>query len=458
MKPTVAFHTLGCKLNFADTGGISRLFESEGYLKVPFDAGADVYVINTCSVTENADRECRTIVQRALKKNPEAFIAVAGCYAQLKPLEIARMDGVDLVLGASAKFNVMQHIGNHVKNKQAKVFSCDIANAVEFNPAYTSGERTRAFLKVQDGCDYHCSFCTIPLARGKSRSNSIERIVQDVNEILQNGIREIVLTGVNLGDFHYESIVTAPANRNGLGNSGSKKIRFIDLIKTMDRVDADVRFRISSIEPNLLDDEIAEFVAASEKIVPHFHIPLQSGSDKILKRMSRRYLSGFYLNRIEKIRSLMPDGCIGADVIVGFPGESEEDFEHTLGFIQRLDINYLHVFTYSERAHTPAASFSGRVDPAERKRRNKILRKLSNEMQLSFYKKNIGTLRTVLFENEINNNFLCGYTENYVRIKYPFRAGLINTFQPIEITGINPDGTCSADLLKIPAEKKKIFV
>lgn len=430
-KSKIAFHTLGCKLNFSETSTLARNFTEAGFSIVDFSTCADVYVINTCSVTENADRECRTIVNRALRNNPQAFIAVTGCYAQLKPEQIAGFEGVDIVAGTSAKFNLVELVGNAVKKQKVEVFSCEISEAVHFNSSYATGNRTRAFLKVQDGCDYNCSFCTIPLARGQSRSNTIENVLNDIKKIALQGVKEIVLTGVNLGDFRE--------------NESGKK--FIDLIRELDLVEDIERFRISSIEPNLLTDEVIEFVAKSRKFVPHFHIPLQSGSDKILKLMRRRYLRNLYADRVTKIKALMPHCCIGVDVITGFPGETEADFLETYDFLKSHDISYLHVFTYSERDNTFAIELPGIVPLHERKERNKMLRILSEKKLSRFYSDNIGKEMTALFESENKNGYMFGYTENYIRVKFPFDESLINEARRITIEGINNDDSANCSLL-----------
>ncbi len=434
-KATVAFHTLGCKLNFSETSTIARSFEEAGFQKTSFENSADIYVINTCSVTANADKECKAIVHRALNKNPDAFIVITGCYAQLKPDEIAEIKGVDLVLGAAEKFNIVNYIGDAVKKQKAEIFSCDIAAANEFISSYSSNDRTRTFLKVQDGCDYNCSFCTIPLARGASRSNTIENILKEVEEIASRGVKEIVLTGVNLGDFGYKKYQVS-----GIKYQDEIKITFLDLIKELDKVKEIERFRISSIEPNLLTDEIIEFVAQSEKFVPHFHIPLQSGSDKILKAMRRRYLKNLYAGRVEKIKSAMPHCCIGVDVIVGFPGETESDFLETYNFLNELNISYLHVFTYSERDNTHAATLQEVVSVTERKRRNQMLRILSEKKLRHFYREQTGKEFTVLFEGDNKNSFMHGFTENYIKVKTPFDESLINETLCVKLSGIDEDG------------------
>jgi threonylcarbamoyladenosine tRNA methylthiotransferase MtaB len=411
-SPKVAFHTLGCKLNLTDTGVLARQFEAAGYQKVSFEEEADVYVINTCSVTENADRECRTVVNKALRNNPDAFIAVTGCLAQLKPEQVGGFKGVDLVAGANDKFKLIEHIHQH-KNKKPVIMACDIEQVDCFVPGVSDESRTRAFLKVQDGCDYQCSFCTIPLARGKSRSNTLQNILKAVNELVAKGAREIVLTGVNLGDYHcYE---------NG------KRLSFFDLIQMLDKTRGQVRFRISSIEPNLLSDEMIEFVASSKQFVPHFHIPLQSGSDRILRLMRRRYLSDLYASRIRKIKSLMPYACIGADVITGFPGETEEDFQITFDFIRSLGLSYLHVFTYSERDNTHAVTLNGSVPHSVRKHRTRQLRNLSEKLHAHFLSLNKGRTLRVLFEHSEHKGMMYGYSENYIRISEPYDFTKVNS-------------------------------
>jgi threonylcarbamoyladenosine tRNA methylthiotransferase MtaB len=425
----VAFHTLGCKLNYSETSAIARLFEKQGFEKVDFKSPADVYVINTCSVTENADKECKQIVRSALNVSPGAFIAVVGCYAQLKPEEIANIDGVDLVLGASEKFKLLNYLNDLTKKNQAEIYSCEIEEANFFVDAYSFGDRTRVFLKVQDGCDYSCSFCTIPLARGNSRSDSIENAVKNANDIAKLNVKEIVLTGVNLGDF-------------GKGYSGNKKREetFYELVQELDKVEGIERFRISSIEPNLLNNDIIDLVSRSEKFVPHFHIPLQSGSDKILKLMRRRYLRDLYTERVAKIKSVMPHCCIGVDVIVGFPGETEEDFLETYNFLNGLDISYLHVFTYSERDNTDAIKMEGAVPVDVRKKRNKMLRILSAKKLRSFYEQHVNSERDVLFEHENRDGFMFGFSDNYVKVKTPYDAALSNSIVKVKLTTIDADG------------------
>ncbi|CAN5153321.1 tRNA (N(6)-L-threonylcarbamoyladenosine(37)-C(2))-methylthiotransferase MtaB [soil metagenome] len=435
---TVAFHTLGCKLNFSETSAIGRQLTNAGYAKKEFSDGADVYVINTCSVTENADRECRKIVRDALAVSPDAFVVIIGCFAQLKPKEIGEIEGVDLVLGASEKFNLVSYLDSIQKREHAAVHSCEIEEANFFVDAWSFGDRTRAFLKVQDGCDYTCSFCTIPLARGKSRSDTIENVLKNAKHVASLGTKEIVLTGVNLGDF-------------GKGYSGgkTKEEDFLELVNALDEVEGIERIRISSIEPNLLKDEVIEFVAQSKRFVPHFHIPLQSGSDKILKLMRRRYLRELYINRVAKIKSLMPHCCIGVDVIVGFPGETEEDFLDTYNFLNELNISYLHVFTYSERLNTDAITMEGIVPIAERKRRNKMLRILSEKKLRNFYTQYEGSERPVLFEIENKEGLMHGYTDNYIKVKYPFDENLVNTIVHVQLNKIETDGIVGAELLAV---------
>ena len=431
--PTVAFHTLGCKLNFSESSTIARMFVEKGFKKVAFDSASDVYVINTCSVTENADKECRSIVRSALLKNPEAFVAVVGCYAQLKPDDIAAIPGVDVVLGATEKFKLLNYIRLSGKAEHATVHNCDVSEADFFVDSYSAGDRTRSFLKVQDGCDYSCTFCTIPLARGKSRSDTIINVLANAKKIAATGVKEIVLTGVNIGDFGYGPEIE-------VGTRKERSNNFYDLISQLDHVHGIERFRISSIEPNLLDDRIIEFVAGSSRFVPHFHMPLQSGSNEILKKMKRRYLRELYSARVEKIKTLMPDCCIGVDVIVGFPGETEELFLETYNFLNQLDISYLHVFTYSERDNTPAAGMPGVVPVAERKRRNKMLRILSAKKLRAFYEKNQGKTLTVLFEHDNKNGFLFGYTQNYVRVKHSFDESLCNKSLPVKLLDFDEEG------------------
>lgn len=402
---TVAFHTLGCKLNFSETSSLSRLLENEGFQKKEFTDLADVYVINTCSVTDNADKECRQLVRRIQRKSPESLVVITGCYAQLKPKEISEIPGVDLVLGAAEKFNIARHIRELAKGDSAKICSCDIADVSDFHSSWSVNDRTRTFLKVQDGCDYGCSFCTIPMARGKSRSDSIENVVKNVKELAGNGVKEVVLTGVNLGDF------------------GSDNQDFFELIKQLDKIQGIRRYRISSIEPNLLSNAIIEFVANSDKFMPHFHIPLQSGSNKILGLMRRRYRRELYGERVKLIKTLMPHCAIGVDVITGFPGETDNDFKETFDFLHSLDISYLHVFTYSERDNTAALNIKPVVPMQTRHERNKTLRNLSYMKMQYFIGQHSGQTRKVLFEDYEKNGMMEGYTDNYIRVTIPFRKG-----------------------------------
>lgn len=412
---TVAFHTLGCKLNYSETSTLSRMLETDGFVKREFDEQADVYVINTCSVTENADKECRQLVRRIQKRAPEAMVVITGCYAQLKPKEIAEIEGVDLVLGASEKFNLTKHLQDLTKGDSAKICSCDIEEVNGFNSSYSINDRTRTFLKVQDGCDYNCSFCTIPLARGHSRSDSITGVLNNVAELAKSGTKEIVLTGINLGDF-------------GKGNEGGKRTEsnFYELIQELEKFDGIERYRISSIEPNLLTNEIIEFVAKSKKFMPHFHIPLQSGSNKILGAMRRRYKRELYAERVAYIKQLMPHCCIGVDVIVGFPTESDEDFKETFNFLHDIDISYLHVFTYSERANTLAIDMKPVVPVHIRNERNKTLRNLSYQKLQYFTAQHNGQTRPVLFEGADKNGMMEGYTDNYIKVQTPHRPEWAN--------------------------------
>ena len=425
----VAFYTLGCKLNFSETATISRSFENEGFDRVDFKDTADIYVINTCSVTENADKRFKTIVKQAQKVNPDAFVAAVGCYAQLKPEELADVDGVDLVLGATEKFKITDYLNDLSKNDMCEVHSCEIEDADFYVGSYSVGDRTRAFLKVQDGCDYKCTYCTIPLARGISRSDTLQNVLKNAREISAQGIREIVLTGVNIGDY-------------GKGEFGNKKHEhtFLDLVKALDQVEGIERLRISSIEPNLLKNETIEVVADSRAFVPHFHIPLQSGNNEMLGKMRRRYRRELYVDRVAAIKKLMPDACIGVDVIVGFPGETDEHFLDTYNFLNELDISYLHVFTYSERDNTLAAEMDGVVPLKRRKKRSKMLRGLSAKKRRAFYESQLGTQRTVLFEGENKKGYIHGFTENYVKVKTPWNPSLINTTHTIELTDIDEDG------------------
>ena len=425
----VAFYTLGCKLNFAETSTIARSFEEDGYIRVDFDDPADIYVINTCSVTENADKQFKQIVRKALKTNPKAFLAAVGCYAQLKPEELASVDGVDLVLGAKEKFNITQYIDDLTKNNEGVVHSCEIAETDFYVGSYSIGDRTRAFLKVQDGCDYKCTYCTIPMARGISRSDTIENILSNAKKISDKGIKEIVLTGVNIGDY-------------GKGEFGNKKHEhtFLELVQALDKVEGIERLRISSIEPNLIKDETIDFIAQSNSFVPHFHIPLQSGSNEILKKMKRRYLRELYVSRVAKIREVMPDACIGVDVIVGFPGETDEHFLETYHFLNELDISYLHVFTYSERDNTEAVLMDGVVPDAVRAKRSKMLRGLSAKKRNAFYESQLGKEKTVLFESDNKQGYIHGFSENYVKVKAPWDPALVNTLHKVKLTKIDVDG------------------
>lgn len=430
---TAAFHTLGCKLNFAETSTIARQLTDAGYEKVSFDDKADIYVINTCSVTENADRECKLHVKRAMKANPEGLVVIVGCYAQLKPEEISQIEGVDLVLGAKEKFNILSYLDDLEKSEnEGIVHSCEIEETDFFIGSYSIGDRTRAFLKVQDGCDYKCTYCTIPLARGISRSDTIENVLRNAREISQKDIKEIVLTGVNIGDY-------------GKGEFGNKKHEhtFLDLISELDKVEGIERIRISSIEPNLLKDESIELVSRSRSFVPHFHIPLQSGSDDLLKKMKRRYLTKLYKDRVAKIREVMPHAAIGVDVIVGFPGETEELFMETYNFLNELPITYLHVFTYSERENTEAAAMEGIVPISERKKRNKMLRILSEKKKMAFYQTQLGKTLPVLWEHENKDGKMFGFTENYVRVQKDFDAASINQIEFLNLEKILSDGTVS---------------
>lgn len=437
---SVAFHTLGCKLNFSESSTIARLFVEKGFKKVKFEEKADVYVINTCSVTENADKECRSIVRSALQQNADAFIAVVGCYAQLKPDEISNIPGVDVVLGATEKFRLLNYISFSGKNTHAEIHNCEISDADFFVDSYSIGDRTRSFLKVQDGCDYSCTFCTIPLARGKSRSDTIENVVKNARQIAKSGVKEIVLTGVNIGDFGFGEDISALARKE-------RQDTFTDLIKELDRIETIERFRISSIEPNLLKNEIIDFVAESGRFVPHFHIPLQSGSNEILGQMKRRYKRELYAERVAKIRERMPDCCIGVDVIVGFPGETDTHFQETYQFLNELDVSYLHVFTYSERDNTPAKDMAGVVQVAERKRRNKMLRILSAKKLRAFYEKQNGKSAIVLFEQEERNGWMYGFTQNYVKVKVPYDVNLINASAAVVLGATDEDGLVSCELL-----------
>ncbi len=426
MNRKVAFYTLGCKLNYSETSSIGRLFNNAGFDTVDFTDKPDVFVINTCSVTENADKKCRKVVKEALKISPGAYVTIVGCYAQLKPKEIAEIPGVDMVLGAAEKFQLVDYITDLTKNPKALIYNQPVSEANQFVSAWSIGDRTRTFLKVQDGCDYSCSFCTIPLARGASRSDTIENAVKQAEAIAASGVKEIVLTGVNLGDF-------------GIRN-GEREDKFFDLVKALDKVEGIERIRISSIEPNLLTDEIIEFVATSNRFVPHFHIPLQSGSNKILGLMRRRYKRELYADRVAKIKSLMPDCCIGVDVIVGFPGETREDFIDTYNFLNGLDISYLHVFTYSERENTLAAEMKGVVPGSTRAERSKMLHILSDKKRRAFYENQLGKTDEVLFEGDIKDGFMHGFTRNYVKVKTKYDPVLVNELKAVCLTNISQDG------------------
>lgn len=419
-KRTVAFHTLGCKLNFSETSSLSRMMESEGFEKKEFEEKADVYVINTCSVTDNADKECRQIVRRIQRKAPESLVVVTGCYAQLKPKEIAEIPGVNLVLGAAEKFNIGQHIKELSKGDSSKICSCDIDEVKDFHSSWSVNDRTRTFLKVQDGCDYNCSFCTIPMARGKSRSDSMENVIRNANQLAASGVKEIVLTGVNLGDFGANASTSLEANGE------RKNENFYQLIQELEKVEGIQRYRISSIEPNLLTREIIEFVSGSKKFMPHFHIPLQSGSNKILGAMRRRYRRELYAEKVELIKKLIPHCAIGVDVIVGFPGESDDNFKETFEFLHALDVSYLHVFTYSERDNTHALNIKPVVPVLVRNERNKTLRNLSYMKMQYFTEQHEGQIRPVLFEGLSKNGMMEGYTDNYIRITTPHREAWAN--------------------------------
>ena len=437
-KKKVAFYTLGCKLNFSETSTIARNFQDEGFERVDFEEFADMYVINTCSVTENADKQFKQIVRKAMKINDKAFVAAVGCYAQLKPEELATVDGVDLVLGATEKFKITDYINDLSKNDFSEIHSCEIAEADFYVGSYSIGDRTRAFLKVQDGCDYKCTYCTIPLARGISRSDALENVLKNAADISQQGIKEIVLTGVNIGDY-------------GKGEFGNKKHEhtFLDLVQALDKVNGIERLRISSIEPNLLKNETIDFVSKSRTFVPHFHIPLQSGSNEILSKMKRRYQREVYTERVNKIREVMPDACIGVDVIVGFPGETDENFLETYHFLNEMEISYLHVFTYSERDNTEAASMENVVPMNVRNKRSKMLRGLSVKKRRAFYESQIGTFKTVLFESENKEGYIHGFTENYVKVKTPWNPELANTLHKIELTKIDEDGSVRMEFLNV---------
>jgi threonylcarbamoyladenosine tRNA methylthiotransferase MtaB len=430
----VAFYTLGCKLNFSETSTIARNFENQGFAKVEFNETPDIFVINTCSVTDNADKKCRQIVKKALQVNPNAFVTMIGCYAQLKPEEISSIPGVDLVLGANEKFNILDHIAELEKKETAVIKANNIKETDFFIPSFSQGDRTRSFLKVQDGCDYFCTFCTIPLARGKSRNATIAETILEAKKIAETDIKEVVLTGVNIGDF---------------GQGGDEN--FYQLVQELDKIEGIDRFRISSIEPNLLTNEIIEFVAKSNRFVPHFHIPLQSGSDTLLVAMRRKYLRALYSERVAKIKELMPNACIGVDVIVGFPGETEDEFMETVNFINQLDISYLHVFTYSERANTTAKKMANSIPLNIRRERSKQLQILSDKKRRAFYETQIGSDQKVLFEAEEEMGIMYGFTENYVKVKTSYNAELVNQITPVRLTGIDRDGVVKVNLIHEPA-------
>ena len=432
---TVALTTLGCKLNFSETSTISRQFKNVGYSIVRFDQFSDIYVINTCSVTENADKQFKSYVSKALKINQDAFIIAIGCYAQLKPEELANVNGVDLVLGSKEKFKILDYLNDFKKNQSSKIHSCEISETNFYRSSFSIGDRTRSFLKVQDGCDYKCTYCTIPLARGISRSDKLDNVLRAAKEISDSGIKEIVLTGVNIGDY-------------GKGEFGNKnhKNTFLELVTALDKVDGISRVRISSIEPNLLSNDIINFVSNSKKFVPHFHIPMQSGSDTILKLMKRRYLSKLYRDRINHVKQVMPNACIGADVIVGFPGESEKEFMETYNFIKSLDLSYLHVFTYSERDNTEAVGLNNVVPNSIRSKRSKLLRALSVRLKRKFYMSQLGTIKNVLFEPENRNGFIYGFSNNYVRIKTPWRSSIKDKIIPFELQNISDDGLVTGEV------------
>ena len=437
---TVALTTLGCKLNFSETSTISRQFKNVGYSIVRFDQFSDIYVINTCSVTENADKQFKSYVSKALKINQDAFIIAIGCYAQLKPEELANVNGVDLVLGSKEKFKILDYLTDFKKNQSSKIHSCEISETNFYRSSFSIGDRTRSFLKVQDGCDYKCTYCTIPLARGISRSDKLDNVLRAAKEISDSGIKEIVLTGVNIGDY-------------GKGEFGNKnhKNTFLELVTALDKVDGISRVRISSIEPNLLSNDIINFVSNSKKFVPHFHIPMQSGSDTILKLMKRRYLSKLYRDRINHVKQVMPNACIGADVIVGFPGETEEEFMKTYNFIKSLDLSYLHVFTYSERDNTESIGLNNVVPSNVRSKRSKLLRALSVQLKRKFYMSQLGTIKNVLFEPENRNGFIYGFSNNYVRIKTPWRSSIKDKIIPFELQNISDDGLVTGEVSKMEA-------
>lgn len=426
---SVAFYTLGCKLNFSETSTIARDFEQEGFERVDFEKRADIYVINTCSVTENADKRFKSIVKKAQQVNEDAFTIAVGCYAQLKPEELAAVDGVDLVLGATEKFKITDYLNQLSKEEPTQIHSCEIDEADFYVGSYSIGDRTRAFLKVQDGCDYKCTYCTIPLARGISRSDTLENVMENARLISEQGIKEIVLTGVNIGDY-------------GKGEFGNKRHEhtFLDLVHALDTVNGIERLRISSIEPNLLKNETIEFVSGANAFVPHFHIPLQAGNNELLGKMKRRYNRELYVDRVTKIKEVMPDCCIGVDVIVGFPGETDDHFLDTYNFLSDLNISYLHVFTYSERDNTEAATMEGVVPKKVRAKRSKMLRGLSVKKRRAFYESQLGKTKTVLWEAENREGFIQGFTENYVKVKTYWNPELVNELQTVTLKSIDEDG------------------
>jgi len=427
----VAFYTLGCKLNFSETSSIAKSFNEQGFATVDFSDHADCYVINTCSVTDNADKKCRNIVRKALRTNPTGFVIVVGCYAQLKPEEIKSIEGVDLVLGAEEKFNALDHIGSLDKNESGIALYDKIGKVKEFFPSFSSGDRTRSFLKIQDGCDYFCAFCTIPLARGRSRSNTVKETIKTAKEVALTEAKEVVITGVNIGDF-------------GKGTAET----FYDLVKELDQIEGIDRFRISSIEPNLLSDEIIDYVSTSKRFVPHFHIPLQSGSDNLLVAMRRKYLSDLYRNRVGLIKKLIPDACIGVDVIIGFPGETDQEFQTTYDFLTELDVSYLHVFTYSERDNTTAVRLDDVVPMETRNKRSKMLRILSAKKKRKFYESQIGTEHTVLWEATDEDGFMTGFTENYVKVQSPFDSDKVNQTEKVLLNEIDGNGNVLVSILE----------
>lgn len=426
--PSIAFYTLGCKLNFSETSTIGRQAKSDGFDVVDFTEMADIYVINTCSVTENADKKCKRVVKEAKKRNAASSVVIIGCYAQLKPKEILEIEGVDMVLGAAEKFNLMEHL-HKIETERKVLLNANIKETNVFIPGFSVGDRTRSFLKVQDGCDYFCSFCTIPLARGKSRSNTVAETIKVAEEVAATEVKEVVLTGVNIGDFGVDTDET-----------------FYDLVTELDKVEGIDRFRISSIEPNLLEDRIIEFVSRSKRFVPHFHVPLQSGSDVILQKMRRKYLSDLYVDRVAEIKSLMPHACIGVDVIVGFPGETEAHFMETYHFLKELDISYLHVFPYSERANTTAKKQPGKVSKSEKTKRADMLRILSQKKRMAFYQNHLGETRTVLFEGENKDGMMYGFTDNYIKVGVPFDPDLVNQLIEVELREIGSDGVVSVQM------------